>query len=127
MPSLDVTDVLLSPEFQDFVTVIRRTQVVNDYGEVSTTDRAFENIGVVVTTVAPNDLQRGDAEQNQPRSFTIISGFRLQGPTVTTQPDLVIWLGDKYIIDHVEPYTRYGRGLVEAQMSSIDHSDQSLA
>lgn len=126
MPTLDVSDVLMSPEFCDYVTVTRRAQTVNSFGEVGVTPTVYPNIPVVITTVPPEELRRGEDEQNEPRSFTIISMFRLQGPTVNNQPDIVTYLGDNYIIDWVEPYTRYGAGMIEARMSSIDHSDTLL-
>jgi galactose-6-phosphate isomerase len=126
MPTIDMSEVLLSPEFMDTVTIYRRTQQVSDFGEMTTVNKPFYNVGVVVTTTPPNALLRGEDEQNEPNTFTIISTFRLQGPTTNTQPDLVLYLGNQFIIDSVEEYTRYGSGFVEARMSSIDYSDMAL-
>lgn len=126
MPTLNVARVLFSPEFCDYVTVTRRFQTVNGHGEVGVTTQTFANIPVVITSAPPNELERPEDEQYQPRTFTIITTFRLTGASTTTQPDIVSYLGGMYIVNQVEPYTRYGSGVVQCRMTSVDTTDVLL-
>lgn len=126
MPTLDVSDVLISPEFADVVTVYRRAENVNIYGEAVPSMQPIPNVWAVITSRDPNDLEREDASETQRRSYSIITRFQLQGPTPGKLPDYVKFQGSYHVITNVEPYNRYGGGLVEAVMTSVDYIDPVL-
>lgn len=119
MPTLNVSSVLLDTRFADFVTVFRREQVVNDFGEVSTIETPVYGVPITITATESNVLEREDASQYQSRTHTVISVYPFRGVAPNVQPDLVEFQGARFIIDKVEPYSRYGAGFVQARMTSI--------
>lgn len=124
-PFLDVSDVLLDPEIADSFSVIRRTQVTSVKGRITTADVTTDNVIGVVCMSHPNDLQRLDDNQRMGRHITIITQHRIQGPSPNKQPDYVVWNGDTYIVQTVDPYTRYGAGFVQIVAGSVDSVDQA--
>jgi hypothetical protein len=126
MARLDMSDVLGVPEFRDTVTVIRRSQGVNEYGEVTPEEVTYPGIPAVLVSCPPNELERHESMEFEPRSFTIFCKFRLQAPTGCNLPDLVFYLGDRYVVRRLEPYSRYGRGYVEAVITSQDFVDRPV-
>ena len=119
MPTLNVATVLLDMRFADFVTVIRRTQLINQYGEVSIEDVPAYGVPVTITATDSNVLEREDGSQHMSRTHTVVSMFPFRGPAPGAQPDLVEFQGARFIIDKVEPYSRYGAGFTQARMTSI--------
>lgn len=124
MPTLDVTEALLCDEFTDYVSVLRRTESVNEFGEVTITPVTYRAIPVVITSTESNTLVRSESAQYQPRTHTIVSVFGFRGPSPAGgQPDLVEYMGTQFMIDVVEPYSRYGPGFVQARMTSVIRVD----
>jgi galactose-6-phosphate isomerase len=122
MPFLDVSNVLLDPDFTDTFSVLRREQVIGENGRVSTTNTTLPAIGVF-TVAGPNDLERLDDNQRMGQNFVLVTKFRLQGPAKISgnnyQPDQVVWNGNTYVVKDVEPYTRYGAGQIQAIIGAI--------
>lgn len=121
MPRLDVTDVILDPDFCEAVTARRRTETINDYGEsvVSTSDTTI----FAVITFGRSDLARDSDGQNQPQTIVVHTPYRLVGPSEGYQPDVVIWRGRHYVVAKPLDYSQYGRGFVSAECTSIDLLD----
>ncbi len=127
MAYLDVSDVLLDPEIADKFSVIRRRTSNNTYGEVSNSASTFNGVIGVVTSSSPNDLMRLADDQLMGRHLTIVTRFRLYGPaknaTASFQPDIVVWMGDQFVVKNIDPYPQYGAGFVQAIVGSIDPID----
>jgi hypothetical protein len=123
MPLLDVTDVLFDPDLADTFTVQRRTNAVDAHGRPNPAVTTFSNTIGVVDSASPNDLERLDDNQRMGRHLMVITAFALRGPSVDSLPDQVVWAGDTYVVKHVDPYTRYGSGFVQAIIGSIDAQD----
>lgn len=123
MPTLDVSAALLCPEFTDFVTVRRRLEEVNEYGEVAISEQPIYGVPVVVTATESNELVRSDGSQYQARTHTVVSIFAFRGPSPKGQPDIVDFMGTTFLVDKVEPYSRYASGFVQARMTSTPHID----
>lgn len=127
MPFLDVSSVLLDPQFADTYSVTRREQTVGNDGLVATSNTTVNNIVGVFTMASPNDLERLDDHQRMGRVMSLITQYRLRGPSLTGskqwQPDIITFLGDTFVVSTVEPYTRYGAGFVQAIITSIDAID----
>lgn len=131
MPLLDVSDILLDPDIVETLTIQRRQANVGSNGRATKT----------VTTITPapvgsvqpqdaGDLERGSDQQNLPKEIQVITQFRLRGASQDGQgneyqPDLIVWQGDSYQVDSIEPWTAYGAGWVVAKCSSIDSLDQA--
>jgi hypothetical protein len=114
MPTLDVTDVLDSPEFVDVFTVIRRSQIITDEGLAQDTPQTFANVGGVV--VPNNDVSLNflpEAEHLQ-GSISIYTRFRLSDGKSGIDADLVNWSGREYIVVTTGDYSRFGQGFIRA-------------
>ncbi|ELX3459327.1 head-tail adaptor [Salmonella enterica] len=101
MPLLDMSDVLLDPDFMDTSLVCHRQ----------------------VQTVDEDNFTKNTA---QDIPFLIVTQFRLtQGqPGTDISPrldaDIVSYNGRDYRVTFVDPYTRYGAGFVQAHCELVD-------
>ncbi|CAI0817948.1 head-tail adaptor [Serratia proteamaculans] len=120
MPLLDVTEVLLDPDFVDFSLVCRRqVQTTDDDNFPINTPQEIPFSGVV-TVDRSLEARRMAAGQNINGAILIVTQFRLtqgsksinDGPNLDA--DLVIYNGGLYRVTFVDPYTRYGAGFVQA-------------
>jgi hypothetical protein len=123
MPSLDLSEALLEPTFQDCFTVTRRATATNDFGEVVNTNTIFNNVRGVVEPDGDNALLRGIDEQHAGKTLSIITRFRLQTAVTGCQPDLVTWHGSTYVVRVCEDVTGYGGGWIESVCTSQDYTD----
>lgn len=107
--------------------VIRRREVVNDFGRVDLTTETLDAKGAITPT-GDNTLNRGESFQAQPATIRVITIFRLRGESYTDadgsyQPDLVLWKGAHYLVVTTNSYTSYGAGFTDVECSSIDFVD----
>lgn len=123
MPFLDVSEILFDPVLAQSVTVYRRTETINTYGESVVTPVPHTGVIGVITSASPNDLQRLDDNQRMGRNMCFVTNFRLQGPSPGKQADLVLWAGDLFVVKWLDPYPLYGAGFVQCIIGSIDHVD----
>lgn len=131
MPFLDVSDVLLDPDFASRFDIKRRAETVGSNGRPVVTETLIKKQVGVFTVASPNDLDRLSEEDRMGRNFVLVTKARLLGPSqsaagVKYKPDLVVWQGNSYIVKTMEPYTQYGAGFVQAIVGSIDMLDQTL-
>lgn len=126
MPLLDVTDVLMDPDFLDTSLVChRQIQSVDadNFPENTPQDIPFSG---VVTVDRSLEAKRMAAGQNINGAILIVTQFRLtQGqPETNTTPrldaDIVTYSGRDYRVTFVDPYTRYGAGFVQAHCELLD-------
>lgn len=120
MPLLDVTEVLLDPDFADDSLICRRQiQTTDDDNFPINTPHEIPFSGVV-TVDRSLEARRMAAGQNINGAILIVTQFRLtqgsksinDGPNLDA--DLVIYNGGLYRVTFVDPYTRYGAGFVQA-------------
>ena len=127
MPFLNVSRAIRNPMFADSFQVKRRKQTIGSNGRTVVSATILSKRGVVCAT-NPADLERLDDNQRMGRHLSIVTEFRLFGPAKDSssqqyQPDIIVWRGDNYIVQSLEPYTSYGPGFVEAIVGSIDSID----
>ena len=132
MPFLDVTDVLLDPDFADTIGVIRRTEVVNSYGEAQVYDKPDFNIIAVVTTPGANELSRLPEYATFTNTISVITKFPLRSASQENsadnyQPDLIVYQNTKYVVNHVDDYTQYGPGFVQAICTELAFTSRAPA
>lgn len=120
MAFLDLTDVLLDPELSDTFSVVQRTEVVSQKGVSTTVTNTVPNVVGVIVPATPNDLQRLPETDFGHRALKVRTPFRLNGPTKTRKPDVVLWGNDQFIVRSVDPYTRFGAGWTEALVVNMD-------
>jgi hypothetical protein len=131
VPDLDVSDIILDPDFAETLTIKRRQANVGSNGRATQIVTTITPAPVgTVQTLDAGDLERGSDQQVLPKRIQVITSFRLRGASQDAQgnefqPDLIIWQGDSYQVDSVEPWTAYGAGWVAAKCSSIDSLDQA--
>lgn len=114
MPTLDVSDVLLSPEFLDTsLTVKRNAQTVDDDGFASNTTTVTP-FGGVVTVDRSLEARRMQAGQVISGAILIVTVFRLTSGNTGIDADIVTYRGREYRVTFVDPYTAYGAGFVQA-------------
>lgn len=126
MPSLDVTDILLDPDFCEELVVQRRAETINGKGRAQKAVTVIDPapFGVVLPQ---NDvpMQRGPDQQNLPRLLQVHTPFRLRGPAPGFQPDIIIWNGDPFVVNKVHDFSRFGQGFIQADCSSMSTIDQA--
>ena len=106
MPMMDMRVALLNPYTGDTVSVIRRTQTVNSFGEnVITTETTANVFGVVTPAAQPSQLDRQPntqlARQSGSRSShssSLVRRERGHAANTEYQPDVVVWHGNNYIV-----------------------------
>ena len=114
MPSLDVSDVLLDPDFMSKGILHKRISiVVNDKGR-SETKIAESKFNGVVTTNDGDKLDRHSDGTIIKGSINIHTRFVLSEGDADHQADEITWQGREYIVSQVLSNTQYGRGFVKA-------------
>ncbi|NTY84011.1 head-tail adaptor [Citrobacter werkmanii] len=126
MPLLDVSDVLLDPDFMDTSLVChRQVQTVDEdnFAKNTALDIPFSG---VVTVDRSLEARRMAAGQNISGAILIVTQFRLtQGqPGTDSTPrldaDIVTYNGRDYRVMFVDPYTSYSAGFVQAHCELVD-------
>ncbi|MBY4733984.1 hypothetical protein K6V90_25935 [Cupriavidus pauculus] len=114
MAFLDVTDILLDPDFMDTGLLCRRlTQSIDVRGRATNTptDTPF---AAVVTSDAGDVLTRGSDGSRITGSITLHTPLRLRDGGDGADADEVIWQGRIYTVAVVNDYSHFGRGFVAA-------------
>lgn len=114
MPTLDVSDVLFSPEFCDYSLIVKRnTQLVDADGFAtnSVTETGFSG---VVTVDRSLEARRMQAGQSINGAILIVTTYRLTSGNTGIDADIVSYRGRDYRVTFVDPYTAYGAGFVQA-------------
>lgn len=128
MPDLDVNSVLASVYLSDDFVVERRSYANDSNGRVVLGEpQTFMTYGVV-QAASPDGLDRNPDEQHMAKTISVITPFRLRGPSkdgdaVLYQPDEVLWHGNRFQVINVGDYSGYGEGFIIATASSVDSVD----
>ncbi|EDC8080740.1 head-tail adaptor [Salmonella enterica subsp. enterica serovar Agona] len=126
MPFLDVSDVLMDPDFLDTTLICHRQIQTVDADNFPTNTPQDIPFSGVVTVDRSLEAKRMAAGQNINGAILIVTQFRLtQGqPETDTAPrldaDIVTYSGRDYRVTFVDPYTRYGAGFVQAHCELLD-------
>lgn len=114
MPFLDVSDVLLDPDFCDTTLVCARSaQTVGADGLAANATTTLPFSGVV-TAGTGNNLVRTPVGEYADGDILIVTKFRLQVAGNGNDADVVTWNGATYTVTKVNNYTTYGAGFVWA-------------
>ncbi|KKL38615.1 bacteriophage protein [Burkholderia contaminans FFH2055] len=114
MAFLDVTDVLLDPDFMDTGLICNRmTQTVGTDGRATNAVTAIP-IDAVVTSDRGDILHRNADGSRIIGSITLHTPFRLRdgGPDGRADADEVVWDGATYTVVNVNDYSHFGRGFI---------------
>lgn len=114
MPSLDVSDVLLDPDFISKGLSCTRTAVViggNGRPQSTITNHTFN---AAVTTNDGDKLDRKSDGTVIKGAINIHTRFALSEGNASHQADEITWQGREYIITQVFSNLHYGRGFIKA-------------
>ncbi|TDV39532.1 hypothetical protein C7405_101651 [Paraburkholderia caballeronis] len=114
MALLDVTDVLLDPDFMNLGLVCNRmTQTVDERGRATNAATGIP-FAAVVTSDKGDILHRNADGSRIIGSITLHTPFRLRdgGPDNTADADEIVWQGATYTVVNVNDYSHFGRGFV---------------
>ena len=114
MPTLDVSDVLLSPEFYDPNLWYRRNAQTVDNDGFTTNTPLRQQFGGVVTVDRSLEARRMQSGQVIAGAILVITQTRLISGKTGLDSDIVEYEGADYRVTFVDPYTRYGAGFVQA-------------
>ena len=129
MPEIDVNDIVSDPFIAgEGFWVYRRLETVSSHGRVELRGSWLPAEGSITPT-GDNSLVRQEAFQTQANTIQVVTNFRLRGPSRTSkgksyQPDLVYWESDFYVVSNLEDYSKYGAGIMVAECTSIQLTDQ---
>jgi galactose-6-phosphate isomerase len=119
MPDIDVTDLLVDPDFCEQITVRRLTQSISVNGRVVNGETDITIIAVVEAgSVRP--MERTPATEISKDTITVHSQTILHGPTNGNQPDIVVWRGSNYVVSKVYDWSHFGKGFTAAECNIQD-------
>lgn len=119
MALLDVSDVLLDPDFMETGLVCERNaQTVDSYGMATNTTTSLTFSGVV-TSNDGDILERFTSGERIKGSILIHTRFELQDGTTGYTADIVRWKGKRYTVSKVNSYKHFGRGFIAAECDLI--------
>jgi len=114
MPFLDVSEILVDPDFWEAnLFCLRQSQVVGANGLAVNTQVSIP-FGGVITEVTGADLERGPTGELIRGSILICTRFYLIDGKTGLTADIVQRQQRSYTVTNVQDYSRYGRGFVEA-------------
>lgn len=114
MPGLDVSDVLLDPDFISKGIDCKRTAViVGNNGRPQTTVTNHKFNGVVTSNDGFKLDRRPDGTVIK-GAINIHTRFVLTEGDASHQADEITWLGREYIVSQTLPNLQYGRGFIKA-------------
>lgn len=112
MAFLDVSDVIVDPDFMDAGLICNRmTQAVDDNG-IATNTPASTPFAAVVTSDKGDILHRNADGSRIIGSITLHTMFRLIDGAGGFDADEVVWQGRAYTVVSVNDYSHFGRGFV---------------
>lgn len=120
MPLLDVTEVLLDPDFVDTTLVCHRQIQSRDDDNFTTNTQQDIPFSGVVTVDRSLEARRMTAGQNISGAILIVTKFRLTQGQPGLDADVVTYRGREYRVTFVDPYTAYGAGFVQAHCELME-------
>lgn len=119
MPFLDVSDILLDPDFVDTsLACTRNAQAVGDDGLAVDTPTVIPFSGVVTNNTGDLLVRMTEGSRIQ-GSITIHTRFRLQAGGPGRDADIVTWQGRRYTVSSVGDWSTYGAGFILANCDLI--------
>lgn len=114
MALLDVSEVLLDPDFTNVVTLIKRTATVNEHGETVLAETPC-HISAVVQGDNPEVLERLPQGARLSDIITVYTRADLEAESEGGYADVVVWRGKRYQVQDVaEDFMNYGAGFTKA-------------
>jgi galactose-6-phosphate isomerase len=110
MPNLDVSDVLLDPDFATTISIVTTTGSVTVGGISQDTTEQIDGITAVVTQGSGQQLILLDDGSRISDSITVHCLTPLRAATADTKADIVIWNSNSYLVKMSYDWSTFGRG-----------------
>ncbi|BDH45755.1 hypothetical protein TUM12370_17990 [Salmonella enterica subsp. enterica serovar Choleraesuis] len=114
MPFLDVSDVLLDPDFCDDSLVVKRSDQTTDADGFTTNATTTTPFAGVVTIDRSLEAKRMAAGQTIGGAILVVTQYRLTQGQSGRDADVVTYQGRDYRVTFVDDYSAYGAGFVQA-------------
>ncbi len=112
MAQIDVSDLLLDPDFVNPLTLIHRAPVVNGFGENKLVETCEETVGSVQPASGKTIQRLPDALRvANVSSFWIKAG--IVADSTCAYPDVISFNGKRYAVQTVNDWSNWGAGWVE--------------
>lgn len=111
MPFLDVSDVILDPDFADKATYTRQSQFISS-GGIATSTSITTPIYGVCTSVKGDILNRRADGSMVGGTILWHTKTKLIAGSIGHPADLLTWANREYTVIDVSNYSRYGVGFV---------------
>lgn len=109
MALLDVSELLLDPDFIDTIQLVHRTATVNAMGETVLVESAVTTVGSVQPATAKEFQRVPEAlRMSDWRAFYVKAEILTDGSS--QYPDLLVFGGRRYEIKSTEPWLNFGQG-----------------
>lgn len=124
MPDLDVSDILLDPDFCEQISVIRNVQIVDAHGRAQQTPTTIQ-IYAVVTQGSMLPMERAQELTLAREVITVHSQTRLLASATGRQADIVVWKGSNFVVKKQSDWSQYGNGFTAAECELQDTVGQA--
>lgn len=119
MPQLDVTDVVLDPEFVTLGLICKRNAVMTGNDGIAVQTQTTKTFVGVVTNDRGDVLRRLAKGEHIEGSIVIHSRYPLRAGSAGYSADIVTWMGNDYTVTALADYSSYGRGFTVANCTLI--------
>jgi galactose-6-phosphate isomerase len=114
VPMLNVMPAVTSLLMQDRADVYRRCEVVNGFGESTTSRDVTKGVPCIIWPGGQNKLDRRPEAQSTEKVIEMVSRFAFNMASDGKQADVIAWRGDEYTVTSVADYSQYGAGFTQA-------------
>jgi len=121
MARIDVSDIVGDPDFQDRVTLIRRTSVINSLGR-NVLAESSSTVSMVVQPAKPDDLKRLPDSVRRSDAINVWYRGTLSSDAGGVYPDIIVWGGKRFQVQTSDPFGNWanGNGYTESICSLIE-------
>jgi len=115
MALLDVSEIVLDPDFADAIVCKRRSQTIGTNGRATNAAPVETTFYGVVTEYDGDILERMEIGDKIKGSITIHSKFPLIEGAPGQTADIIAFRGREYTVARVENYSHFGAGFTAAR------------
>lgn len=109
MAAIDVSDIVGDPDFQDSVTLIRRTAVINSSGR-NVLAESSSTVRMVVQPAKPDDLIRLPDSVRRKDAINVWYRGELSADVDGSYPDIVVWNSKRFQVATSDPFGNWSNG-----------------
>ena len=121
MALIDVSEIITDPDFQDSVTLIRRTSVINSSGR-NVLAESSSTVKMIVQPAKPDDLKRLPDSVRRQDAINVWYRGTLSSDAGGVYPDIVVWNSKRFQVYTADPFGNWanGTGYTEAICALIE-------